>query len=98
MTYVNVYLNANDTGTGTDGVRSHRNLEPNEKELSSTWRKLTTISSGLQSVEGFLSGKSINWFTNNYGASLIVSKGGCKKHLRDLALKISRLCKKNKLQ
>ena len=59
VTFVKVYLDANDTGTGTHGVGSHRNLEPNKKELSSTWRELTTISSGLQSVEGFLSGKSI---------------------------------------
>ena len=59
VTYVKVYLDTNDTGTGTHGVGSHRNLEPNEKELSSTWRELTTISSGLQLVEGFLSGKSI---------------------------------------
>ena len=70
-------------------MRSHRNLEPNEKELSSTWRELTTISSGLQSVEGFLSGKSINWFTDNYGASLIVFKGGCKINYRTSLLRFS---------
>ena len=91
-TYVNVYSDASDTRIGTRDVRSHRNLEPNEKELSSTWRELTAISSGHQSVEGFLSGKSINWFTNNYAASLIVSKGSCKITYRTSLLRFSSLC------
>ena len=83
--YVSVYSDASDTGIGTHipalGVRSHRNLEPEEEELSSTWRELTAICYGLQSFEGLLSGKSINWFTDNYAASLIVPKGSRKKTL-----------------
>eukprot|EP00111_Clytia_hemisphaerica_P009430 TCONS_00027673-protein len=95
-TFVNVYSDASDFGIGSHipalGAESHRNLDPKEQGLSSTWRELSAILYSLRSFKQLLTRQSINWFTDNFAASLIVSKGSRKKHLQDLALDIFNFC------
>ena len=99
--FVNVYSDASDLGIGSHipamGAESHRNLEPREMGLSSTWRELSAILYSIRSFKELLSSKSINWFTDNFAASLIVSKGSRKNHLQDLAIDIFNLCSDYKI-
>lgn len=96
---INVYSDASQTGIGICipvlEAQSHRNLERDEVGLSSTWRELTAILYGIDSFKNTLKGKSINWFTDNWAASIIVRKGSNKNHLQMLAESIFDICFRN---
>jgi len=98
---INVYSDASNSGLGICiplfEAQSHRNLSIEEQELSSTWRELMAILYGLNSFKHILSGKVVNWFTDNYAASIIVKKGSSKVHLQKLALDIFNVCFENSI-
>ena len=59
--------------------------------MSSTYRKPLALSYGLKVFQTQLEGKCIEWFVDNYAASVIVQKGSGKMHLHNLALHIFEL-------
>ena len=87
---INVYSEISNSGLGICipffKAQSHINLSTKEQEISSAWRELMAILYGLNSFKHLLSGKVVNWFTDNYAASIIVKKGCSKAHLQKLAL------------
>ena len=56
-----------------------------EMKQSSIWRELFAIQFALHSFAPKINNKSVHWETNNYVASLIVTSGSNKVHLKTLA-------------
>ena len=56
-----------------------------EMKQSSNWRELFAIPFALRSFAPKINNKSVHWETNNYLASLIVTSGSNKVHVKTLA-------------
>ena len=79
-------------------MTSHfKNFTSLESQKSSTWRELTAISFGIQSLKIFLIGKSVLWKTDNFACSIIVKSGSTKEHLQKIAADIFNCCKRNNI-
>ena len=57
-------------------------------DKSSTWRELKAIDYGLQVFREYLARKSVRWYSDNYGATFIASKGSPVLELQELAISI----------
>ena len=93
----NLASDASDTGLGVifsckRNIKCHKHFSDWERAQSSTWRELEGIRFGLDSFSKYLENSYVNWSTDNYAASIIVSKGSNKSHLQKLALKIHNIC------
>ena len=60
--------------------------------MSSTWRELKAIELALNSFAVSLSGKAVQWHTDNQNCVNIVHKGSTKAHLQSLAFSIFSKC------
>ena len=76
---------------------SFKNFTTLESQKSSTWRELTAISFGIESLKIFLIGKSVLWKTDNFACSIIVKSGSSKEHLQKIAEDIFNCCKQNNI-
>ena len=76
---------------------SHRMLEKFEAGKNSTWRELKAVEFSMDSFKERLCNSSVEWFTDNYAASVIISSGSNKKELQEIALNIFDICNSNNI-
>ena len=68
-----------------DDRACHRSLCAGERIMSSTYRELLAILYGLRVFNSHLTGKRVDWFVDNFAASVIVVRGSARLHLHKLA-------------
>ena len=91
-----VYSDASDIGVGgvikgRDGLICHLPWSPDEVRRSSTWRELQAIHVCLSSFSKTLSGRAVQWFTDNRNIPSIIRSGSMKRDLHQLALSIFKI-------
>ena len=95
---ITVYSNTSSSGLasickdkGEDKI-CYKNFYDMKRTKSSTWRELEAIRYPLESTKHKLQYKTIFWYTDNCGTSVIVKKGSNKTHLHNLAVDIFDTC------
>ena len=73
---------------------SYKNLSQSEAPQSSTFRELLAILYGLASFKQLFQHRYIVWYTDNWAATLIVTKGSNKEALQQMDESIFHLCAK----
>ncbi len=77
---------------------AHRMWTEEEKCQSSTHRELAALLHGLESFASYLSGKVVQWGTDNQNVVKITDVGSMKSELQQLALQIFALCMKENIR
>ena len=95
-----VYSDASDLGVGGvvkdhEGVICHLPWTANEMFRSSTWRELKAVYICLSSFSVVLSGRAVQWFTDNRNIPSIISNGSMKRDLHEFSLSIFQLVLRN---
>ncbi len=76
----------------------HKNFATNEVGKSSTWRELDVVQFAMSTFEKQLSGRVVNWETDNKGVVSICRKGSPKTELQEMARQIYFSCKKHDIK
>ena len=95
-----VYSDASDLGVGGvvkdhEGVIYHLPWTANEMFRSSTWRKLKAVYTCLSSFSVVLSGRAVQWLTDNRNIPSIIRSGSMKRDLHEISLSIFQLVLRN---
>ena len=82
---------------GTRELIVRKNFSPEEADTSSTHREVYAILYALASYKALCIGKSVLWFTDNFGASRVVPKGSGVRALQEMAESIHNICDSNRI-
>ncbi|MCP3663685.1 MAG: hypothetical protein GY696_14550 [Gammaproteobacteria bacterium] len=95
-----ILLCTDASATGAGGALGNANCfsvatttwEPDEADMSSTWRELKTVLFCLQSFGSRLSNKYVKLHTDNQGTVSVIAKGSPKQHMQLVAEQIFSTC------
>ena len=74
---------------------AHKNLSEPDKFQSSTWRELDGVLYALKSFAPILSGRTVNWETDNQAVPIISKNGSNRQHLQTIARDVYYACRNN---
>ena len=78
-----------------EGVIYHLPWTANVMFRSSTWRELKAVYTCLSSFSVVLSGRAVQWFTDNRNIPSIIRNGSMKRDLHEISLSIFQIVLRN---